>query len=69
MPFAMHRGQRIHYTVAGDGPVVVLQHGQTTGRKVWKPEPPEYAPWPGSAADVMGGDLAFYVDALARRSP
>jgi pimeloyl-ACP methyl ester carboxylesterase len=27
MPFATHRGQRIHYTVEGSGPLVILQHG------------------------------------------
>lgn len=43
------------------GIVVVLQHGQTTGRKVWKPEPPEYAPL-GAALD-LGGDRALYEDA------
>ena len=30
MPFAVHRGQRIHYTVEGEGPLVVLQHGLLT---------------------------------------
>lgn len=27
MPFVTHRNQRIHYTVMGAGPLVVLQHG------------------------------------------
>ena len=27
MPFATHRGQRIHYTIEGSGPLVILQHG------------------------------------------
>lgn len=27
MPFAVHRGRRIHYTMEGEGPLVVLQHG------------------------------------------
>ena len=35
--FAVHRGQRIHYTVHGNGPLVVLQHGAPraprTGRR------------------------------------
>lgn len=28
MPFVSHRGQRIHYTVEGAGPLVVLWDGQ-----------------------------------------
>jgi hypothetical protein len=58
-----------HVFLDDPGIVVVLQHGQTTGRKVWKPEPPDYTLWPGRLTDVMGGDLARYEDALARRNP
>ncbi|MEH2555275.1 pimeloyl-ACP methyl ester carboxylesterase [Bradyrhizobium algeriense] len=36
MPFAVHRGQRIHYTVEGEGPLVVLQHGMLMDASVWK---------------------------------
>jgi pimeloyl-ACP methyl ester carboxylesterase len=36
MPFAIHRGQQIHYTVAGEGPLVVLQHGMLMSAKSWK---------------------------------
>ncbi|MBU6461478.1 MAG: alpha/beta fold hydrolase [Bradyrhizobium sp.] len=36
MPFAAHRGQRIHYTVEGAGPLVVLQHGLLMDAKAWK---------------------------------
>ncbi|HWD26078.1 MAG TPA: alpha/beta hydrolase [Rhizomicrobium sp.] len=36
MPFAMHRGQRIHYTVEGSGPLVVLQHGLLLDAASWK---------------------------------
>src|SRR4029077_20223602 len=36
MPFAIHRGQRIHYTVAGEGPLVVLQHGMLMSAESWK---------------------------------
>ena len=36
MPFATHRGQRIHYTVEGSGPVVVLQHGFLLDAQSWK---------------------------------
>lgn len=36
MPFAIHRGQRIHYSVAGQGPLVVLQHGLLLNGDSWK---------------------------------
>jgi pimeloyl-ACP methyl ester carboxylesterase len=36
MPFAVHRGQRIRYTVEGVGPVVVLQHGLLMSAESWK---------------------------------
>src|SRR3954471_6279557 len=36
MPFASHRGQRIHYTVEGSGPLVVLQHGLFMDATSWK---------------------------------
>jgi pimeloyl-ACP methyl ester carboxylesterase len=36
MPFVEHRGQRIHYTVDGDGPAVVLQHGILMSGESWK---------------------------------
>jgi len=35
MPFASHRGQQIHYTVAGSGPLVVLQHGLFMDADSW----------------------------------
>jgi pimeloyl-ACP methyl ester carboxylesterase len=35
MPFAMHRGQRIHYEVDGEGPVVLFQHGFLQSAGVW----------------------------------
>jgi pimeloyl-ACP methyl ester carboxylesterase len=35
MPFVVHRGQRIHYTVAGEGPLVVLQHGLFDSAESW----------------------------------
>ncbi len=36
VPFANHRGQRIHYTVEGSGPLVVLQHGLLLDSESWK---------------------------------
>src|ERR1700676_3492958 len=36
MPFALNRGQRIHYTVEGSGPLVVLQHGLFLNAESWK---------------------------------
>ena len=36
MPFIAHRGQRIHYTVEGRGPLVVLQHGLLSTSESWK---------------------------------
>jgi pimeloyl-ACP methyl ester carboxylesterase len=36
MPFANHRGQRIHYTVDGSGPLVVLQHGLLMDAESWR---------------------------------
>ena len=36
MPFVTHRGQRIHYTVEGEGPLVVLQHGLFMDATSWK---------------------------------
>jgi pimeloyl-ACP methyl ester carboxylesterase len=36
MPFVVNRGQRIHYTVEGSGPLVVLQHGLFSSGGRWK---------------------------------
>ena len=36
MPFVTNRGQRIHYTLDGDGPLVVLQHGYLSSAADWK---------------------------------
>lgn len=36
MPYVTHRGQRIHYTVEGEGPLVVLQHGLFMDGESWK---------------------------------
>lgn len=36
MPFATHRGQKIHYTVEGQGPFVVLQHGLFMDAESWR---------------------------------
>jgi pimeloyl-ACP methyl ester carboxylesterase len=36
LPFATNRGQRIHYTVEGSGPLIVLQHGLLMDARSWK---------------------------------
>lgn len=36
MPFALNRRQRIHYTVEGSGPLVILQHGLFLVAETWK---------------------------------
>ncbi|MBO9560506.1 MAG: alpha/beta hydrolase [Caulobacter sp.] len=36
MPYITHRGQRIHYTVEGEGPLVVLQHGLFMDSESWR---------------------------------
>ena len=36
MPFVKHRGQRIYYTVDGEGPLIVLQHGLLMSGESWK---------------------------------
>lgn len=36
MPFSVHRGQRLHYTVDGAGPLLVLQHGLLMSAESWK---------------------------------
>jgi pimeloyl-ACP methyl ester carboxylesterase len=36
LPFASNRGQRIHYTVDGSGPLVVLQHGLLMDASSWR---------------------------------
>ena len=36
LPYASHRGQRIHYTVEGKGPLVVIQHGLLSSGASWK---------------------------------
>jgi pimeloyl-ACP methyl ester carboxylesterase len=36
MPFVSNRGQRIHYTLEGEGPLVVLQHGYLSSAADWR---------------------------------
>ncbi|MEJ2816111.1 alpha/beta hydrolase [Caulobacter sp. CCG-8] len=36
MPYVTHRGQRIQYTVEGEGPLVVLQHGLFMDSESWR---------------------------------
>jgi pimeloyl-ACP methyl ester carboxylesterase len=35
VPFARHRGQRIHYTVDGSGPLIILQHALLFDAASW----------------------------------
>jgi len=56
-----------HVVITDPGIVVVFQHRQKTGRKVWKPEPPEYTPWTGSIENTIGGDLSLYHAAFMKR--
>lgn len=35
MPFITHRGQRLHFTVEGEGPLVILQHGLLSTAAGW----------------------------------
>jgi pimeloyl-ACP methyl ester carboxylesterase len=35
MPFITHRGQPIHYTVEGSGPLIILQHGLFVDGQSW----------------------------------
>ncbi|MEW6643840.1 MAG: alpha/beta hydrolase [Pseudomonadota bacterium] len=36
VPFAFNRGQRIHYTIDGSGPLVILQHGLLLDAESWR---------------------------------
>ena len=36
MPFAIHRTQKIHYTITGTGPAVIFQHGLFSSAASWK---------------------------------
>lgn len=66
---ALHAG-RVPYVILDDpGIVVLFQHGQTTGRRAWKPEPPEYSTWAGDVAAIVGEDLALYESAFHARPP
>ena len=55
MPFVVHRGHRIHYTIEGDGPLVVLQHGMLMDAGVWKQ---------GGFVDALTGYRVACVDSL-----
>lgn len=50
------------------GLAVLMVHGQTTGRKVWDPQPPEYRLWPRPIDGILGVDLAHYERAFAQRA-
>jgi pimeloyl-ACP methyl ester carboxylesterase len=36
LPYVTHRGQRIHYTLEGSGPLLVLQHGLLSSADNWR---------------------------------
>ena len=36
MPYVVSRGQRIHYTLHGTGPLVILQHGMLSDGESWE---------------------------------
>jgi pimeloyl-ACP methyl ester carboxylesterase len=36
LPYARNRGQRIHYTLEGSGPLLVLQHGLLSSAEDWR---------------------------------
>lgn len=49
------------------GLCVLMVHGQTTGRKIWNPKPPEYRLWPDTVDRILGADLTAYEGAFASR--
>ncbi len=56
MPYVTHRGQRIHYTVEGEGPLVVLQHGLFMDSESWRAN--------GIVAALKGRHRVACVDSL-----
>ena len=56
MPYVTHRGQRIHYTVEGQGPLVVLQHGLFMDSESWRAN--------GIVAALAGRHRVACVDSL-----
>jgi pimeloyl-ACP methyl ester carboxylesterase len=57
LPYVTHRGQRIHYTVEGAGPLVVLQHGfLSNANESWKQ--------PGFVDALTDRFTVAYVDSL-----
>jgi hypothetical protein len=58
-----------HVILDDPGIVVLFQHGQTTGQREWKPEPPEFSTWAGDVAAIVGEDLALYESAFRATVP
>lgn len=55
--------------IVEDAPLtVVMKHGQTTGMRTWKPAPPEFRPWNGDLAGLLGADLAAFEEAFCQKS-
>lgn len=65
---ALHpdKGRARAATFVDPGLCVLMIHGQTTGRKVWDPKPPEYRPW--RLEHVWGLGLRAYEDAFESRN-
>jgi hypothetical protein len=52
-----------------DAPLTVcFRHGQTTGLDSWEPRAPDWRPWNGNIAGLLGADLPRAVDAYKGRS-
>jgi len=62
-----NKGHAKAYAFSDPGVCVLMVHGQTTGRKVWDPKPPEYRRWPDDIRMIVGSDLDAYADAFANR--
>jgi hypothetical protein len=47
---------------------VVMRHGQRTGLLEWKPEPPDFRPWKGDLAGLLGADLEIFEEAFCAKT-
>ncbi len=66
---ALHpdKGRAKAVVFSDPGLCVLLVHGQTTGRKVWDPKPPEYRPF--KIENIWGFDHGAYEEAFECSSP